>query len=201
MQWESTFLCYSLAIKILYSVLFQQVLYYVVRPFLCSTLTGSFSCVWYYWTPNSSFPSRNCLWHPLYRSSVLSIIPFGQKSMYGCQRFCFLFFASPVRCPTGLSAGTWAVCFVHYSTFRHHSKSFSQPSAFCRRHPTSKLSSTKWRVKQTSTDDIKVWMCNNQLKLNEDKTEAILFSTPSLSSCHCLPSSIMVGTHEIVFSD
>ena len=44
-------------------------------------------------------------------------------------------------------------------------------------------------------------MCNNQLKRNEDKTEAILFSTPSLSSCHCLPLSIMVGTHEILFSD
>ena len=44
-------------------------------------------------------------------------------------------------------------------------------------------------------------MCNNKLKLNKDKTEAILFSTPSLSSCHCLPSSIMVGTHEILFSD
>ena len=44
-------------------------------------------------------------------------------------------------------------------------------------------------------------MCNNQLKLYEDKIEAFLFSTPSLSSCHCLPSSIMVGTHEMVFSD
>ena len=54
---------------------------------------------------------------------------------------------------------------------------------------------------QSCTDDIKAWMCNNQLKLNEDKTEAILFSTPSLSSCHCLPSSIVVGTHEILFSD
>ena len=54
---------------------------------------------------------------------------------------------------------------------------------------------------QSCTDDIKAWMCNNQLKLNEDKTEAILFSTPFLSSCHCLPSSIMVGTHEILFSD
>ena len=39
---------------------------------------------------------------------------------------------------------------------------------------------------QSCTDDIKAWMCNNQLKLDEDKTEAILFSTPSLSSCHCL---------------
>ena len=54
---------------------------------------------------------------------------------------------------------------------------------------------------QSCTGDIKAWMCNNQIKLNEDKTEAILFSTLSLSSCHCLPSSIMVGTHEILFSD
>ena len=54
---------------------------------------------------------------------------------------------------------------------------------------------------QSCTDDIKAWMCNNQLKLNEDKTEAILFSTPSLSLCHCLPSSIIVGTDEIMFSD
>ena len=53
---------------------------------------------------------------------------------------------------------------------------------------------------QSCTDDIKAWMCNNQLKLNEDKTEAILFLTPSLSSCHCLPSSIMVGTREILCS-
>ena len=54
---------------------------------------------------------------------------------------------------------------------------------------------------QSFTDDIKAWMCNKQLKSNDDKTKAILFSTPSLSSCHCLPSSFVVGTHEIVFSD
>ena len=53
---------------------------------------------------------------------------------------------------------------------------------------------------QLCTDNIKAWICNNQHKLNEDKTEAILFSTP-LSPCRCLPSSIMVGTHEIVFPD
>ena len=43
--------------------------------------------------------------------------------------------------------GTRAVCFVQYSTFRHHSQSLSQPSAFWRRHPTSKINSTKWRAK------------------------------------------------------
>ena len=36
------------------------------------------------------------------------------------------------------------------------------------------------------TDDIKSWVCSSQLKLDEDKTEAILFSTLSLPS-DCLP--------------
>ena len=53
---------------------------------------------------------------------------------------------------------------------------------------------------QLCTDDIKSWMCSSQLKLNEDKTEAILFSTLSLPS-DCLPSSVTVGTRQIAFSD
>ena len=53
---------------------------------------------------------------------------------------------------------------------------------------------------QLCTDDMKSWMCSNQLKLNEDKTEAILFSTHSLPSDR-LPSSVTVGTHQIAFSD
>ena len=53
---------------------------------------------------------------------------------------------------------------------------------------------------QLCTDDIKSWMCSNQLNLNEDKPEAILFSTLSLPSA-CLPSSVTVGTHQIAFSD
>ena len=53
---------------------------------------------------------------------------------------------------------------------------------------------------QLRTDDIKSWLCSNQLKLNEDRTEAILFWTLSLPS-DCLPSSVAVGTHQIAFSD
>ena len=53
---------------------------------------------------------------------------------------------------------------------------------------------------QLCTDDIESWMCSNQLILNEDKTEAILFLTLSLPS-NCLPSSVTVGTHQIAFSD
>lgn len=36
--------------------------------------------------------------------------------------------------------------FVHFFTFRHHSQSCSQLSAFCRRQPASKVSSTKRRI-------------------------------------------------------
>ena len=70
-----------------------------------------------------------------------------QKSVRGCQQLCSLFFSSHVWCSTGLSVATCALCFVHYYTFRHHSKSLRKPSAFCRRHPTSKINSTKWRAK------------------------------------------------------
>ena len=102
---------------------------------------------------------------------------------------------SHVLCSTGLSAGTCAVYFVHYSTSNHwvNHHLFADDTQLQKSTPPNDL--------QSCTDDIKAWMCNSQLKLNEDKTEAILFSTPSLSPCHCLPSSIMVGTHEIVFLD
>ena len=53
------------------------------------------------------------------------------------------------------------------------------------------------------TEDIKTWMTRNQLKLNNDKTEALLF--PFLSSLKpstiSLPDSITLGSHNIPFSD
>ena len=53
------------------------------------------------------------------------------------------------------------------------------------------------------TDNIKTWMTENQLKLNDDKTEALLF--PFWSSLKPstvpLPDSITLGSHNIPFSD
>ena len=52
------------------------------------------------------------------------------------------------------------------------------------------------------TDDIKTWMMENQLKLNDDKTEALLFPfSSSLKLTVPLPDSITLGSHNIPFSD
>ena len=53
------------------------------------------------------------------------------------------------------------------------------------------------------TDDIKTWMTEKQLKLNDDKTEALLFPFSSFfkPSTVSLPDSITLGSHKIPFSD
>ena len=54
-----------------------------------------------------------------------------------------------------------------------------------------------------STDDIKAWMTENQLKLKDDKTEALLFSffSSSKPAAMSFPDSITLGCHNIPFSD
>ena len=53
------------------------------------------------------------------------------------------------------------------------------------------------------TDNIKTWMTENQLKLNDDKTEALLFpfSSSLKPSTGPLPDSITLCSHNIPFSD
>ena len=53
------------------------------------------------------------------------------------------------------------------------------------------------------TDDIKTWMMENQLKLNDDKTEALLFplSSSLKPSTVSLPDSIILGSDNIPISD
>ena len=89
------------------------------------------------------------------------------------------------------------VYLVHYSTFRHYSQSFGQPSALCRRHQTSKINSTE-RCTKPYTDH----GCA-AVRSNLTRTKLKPFSsrhTLSLPS-DCLPSSVTVGTHQIAFSD
>ena len=52
------------------------------------------------------------------------------------------------------------------------------------------------------TDGIKTWMMENQLELNDNKTEALLFPfSSSLKPTIPLPDSITLGSHNIPFSD
>ena len=53
------------------------------------------------------------------------------------------------------------------------------------------------------TDDIKTWMTENQLELNGNKTEALLFpfSSSLKPSTVSLPDLITLGSHNIPFSD
>jgi hypothetical protein len=55
-------------------------------------------------------------------------------------------------------------------------------------------------VMKQCTDDVKSWMTANKLKLNDDKTEAMLISSSKMASkvSHC--SSIVIGTSNISFS-
>ena len=50
------------------------------------------------------------------------------------------------------------------------------------------------------TDDIKTWMTENQLKLNDDKTEALLFpfSSSLKTSTVSLPDSITLAQHPLL---
>ena len=54
------------------------------RQNLCFTLTGSFSCIWHYRSPDSSFLSQNCFWHLLYCSPVVSIVPSSNPDRNQC---------------------------------------------------------------------------------------------------------------------
>ena len=52
---------------------------------------------------------------------------------------------------------------------------------------------------QSCTTDIKTWMDDNQLKLNDEKTEALLFASGSLKIPDPIPSGVNVGSHFIPF--
>ena len=51
---------------------------------LCAPSTGSLGRFWYYRSPNFSFLSRNCLWHSLHGTPVVSIISLASALRYSC---------------------------------------------------------------------------------------------------------------------
>ena len=67
---------------------------------------------------------------------------------------------------------------------------------------SSKPSDTQTAISelQNCIHGIRGWMTNNKLKLNDEKTEALLFHTKSSFSSNQKPSSILVGNSDISFS-
>jgi hypothetical protein len=53
---------------------------------------------------------------------------------------------------------------------------------------------------QSCISDVKSWMTNNKLKLNDDKTEALLIKKKNASLTCAIPTSIQVGAAHISFS-
>ena len=48
--------------------------------------------------------------------------------------------------------------------------------------------------------DVKFWMTNNQLKLGEDKVEALIISAPMISNSIPLPDCVVAGSSTVYFS-
>ena len=53
---------------------------------------------------------------------------------------------------------------------------------------------------QECIHDVKVWMSSNKLKLNDDKTEAMIVSSKRLSTSLSMIDSLTVGTSNVMFS-
>ena len=53
---------------------------------------------------------------------------------------------------------------------------------------------------QACIHNVKVWMSSNKLKLNDDKTEAMIVSSQKLSTSIPMPDSLTVGTSNIMLS-
>ena len=53
---------------------------------------------------------------------------------------------------------------------------------------------------QQCVHDVKSWMTHNKLKLNDDKTEALIISAPLISNCIPVPDSLTVGNSTVRFS-
>ena len=50
-------------------------------------------------------------------------------------------------------------------------------------------------------DDIKDWMTDNKLKLNDDKTEVMIISSSRMSTALSIPESFVIGNGSVPFSD
>ena len=120
--------------------------------------------------------------------------------------------SSPSQLTYGVSQSSvlGPILFVLYTTplsdiIANHSVNhqlFADDSQLQKSAPLSEVTNLTKEL-SACTDDIKTWMTENHLKLNDDKTEALLFplSSSLKPSTVSLSDSITLGSHNIPFSD
>ena len=64
--------------------------------------------------------------------------------------------------------------------------------------PPNKISELLHSI-QSFISDVKAWASANMLKLNDDKTELMLFTSNRTKHLHSLPTSITIGNTQIPF--
>ena len=105
--------------------------------------------------------------------------------------------------PQGSVLGARSFRPVHYASLRYHSYNhsvnqwlFADDTQLQKSAPLSEVTNITKEL-NACTDNIKTWMTENQLKLNYDKTEALLFpfSSSLKPSTVPVPDSIAFGSH------
>ena len=99
------------------------------------------------------------------------------------------------------------VLFVLYTTplcdvtERHliHHHSFADDTQLRKSAPPQHVSELVQSM-QERVHDVKLWMSSNKLKLNDDKTEAMIVSPQRMSTSLPMPDSLTVSTSNVMFS-
>ena len=141
---------------------------------------------------------------------MVSVIPLRQISVHFSQKLVFVTITAHANGVPQVSV-LGPILFFLYTTplsdiIASHSVNhqlFADDTQLQKSVPLSELTNLTKEL-NACTDDIKTWMTENQLKLNDDKTEALLFPAFSSSlkpSTVSLPDSITLGSHNIPFSD
>ena len=114
------------------------------------------------------------------------------------QHFCS--FTAYVWCASGLSTGAHSLLSDIIVNHSVNHQLFTDDTQLQKSAPFSEVINLTKEL-NACTDDIKTWMMENHLKLNDNKTEALPFpfSSSLKPSTVSLPDSTTLGSHNIPF--
>ena len=123
--------------------------------------------------------------------------------MFHKDRFWVLFFSCYTLPLSLLSSNVIRSSIIHTQTI-HNSRILLLPIAFLislTRNVSQQCGSQCFATMRLCIDDIKDWMADNKLKLNDDKTEVMIISSSRMSTALSIPESFDIGNRSVPFSD